>query len=84
MEIPVESNVGKKEEKQLRIAIYETPDKIIEGGYGDFYNTLDRKTAIEKMQKAIFPLAHKLHGDDSVFNDCYFIAQAALNALLGE
>ena len=72
------------DENQLRIAIYQTPEKIIEGDYGDFYNTLERKQAIEKIQKAIFPLAHKLRGDDSVFNDCYFMAQAALNALLGE
>ena len=53
METPVEYNAGKKEENQLRIAIYETPENIIEGGYGDFYNTLDRKTAIEKMAKAL-------------------------------
>ena len=43
---------------------------------------MTHQEAIEKMQKAIFPLAHKLRGDDSVFNDCYFMAQAALNALL--
>ena len=87
MEEPVEYNAGKNGENQLRIAIYETPEKIIEGGYGDFYNTLDRKTAIEKMAKAICNL-----GDEETWkrvdfdcqNYCRSCAEHALKALLGE
>lgn len=41
------------ENEKLRIAIYETSEKVVEGGYGDFYNTIERKTAIEKMAKAV-------------------------------
>ena len=89
METPVEYNTGKKEDNQLRIAIYETTEKIIEGGYGDFYNTLDRKTAIDKMARAIC-----LCDDDSgckgkcdkkcgVWKHSIPHARAALNALLG-
>ena len=37
-----------------RIAIYETESKIIEGDYGDFYNTISRTEAIERMAKALW------------------------------
>ena len=81
----------KNEEKQLRIAIYETPDEIIEGGYGDFYNTLDRKKAIEKIAKGIhyyewswnkkeLPIWQDLNED--IKNDYKRQAEFALNALL--
>lgn len=40
--------------EQLRIAIYETPEKVIEGGYGDFYNTLERSEAIQRMYKGFY------------------------------
>lgn len=39
-----------------RIAIYETESKIIEGDYGDFYNTISRTEAIERMAKALYTL----------------------------
>lgn len=37
-----------------RIAIYETESKIIEGDYGDFYNTISRTQAIERMALGMF------------------------------
>lgn len=71
----------------VKIKDKDCPEILIGVGQGlEFKNgrTYKKQEAIEKMQKAIFPLAHKLSGDDSVFNDCYFMAQAALNALLGD
>lgn len=41
-----------------RILCLETTEKIVECGYGDFYNTLTEKEAIEKMAKAIFDYNH--------------------------
>lgn len=91
METPVEYNAGKKEEKPLRIAIYETAEKIIEGGYGDFYNTLNRKTAVERIAKGIhkydcswnkkeLPIWQDLNED--IQNDYKRQAEFALEALL--
>ena len=78
--------------KKLRIAIYETSEKIVEGGYGDFYNTIERKTAIEKMAKAMCYNQSRYivwkNCDGKSCDKCrYYInwlqlAEAALNALL--
>ena len=40
-----------KAKQEMRIAIYETTDKVVEGSYGDFYNTIKRAEAIESMAK---------------------------------
>ena len=78
-------------EKEERILCIETDEKIVECGYGDFYNTMTRQKAIEKMAKAIFtlrfaPLEIKGKGWDDLNGwqkgNCLRIAEAALNALL--
>lgn len=85
METPVEYNAGKKEEERFVIKKQINYHPPYGGWCGDGKEIVfTRQEAIEKIQKAIFPLAHNLRGDNSVFNDCYFMAQAALNALLGE
>lgn len=71
-------------EKEERIAIYETDKQVIEGNYGDFYNTIGRADALEKMAKAICAKKHckDICNNCEVwmhFEDC---AEAALNALL--
>lgn len=45
--------------KQLKIAIYETAEEVIEGAYGDFYNTLSRPEAINKMYIGFFRAKEK-------------------------
>jgi hypothetical protein len=40
-------------EKELRIAIYKTDKQVVEGNYGDFYNTMTRAEAIERIAKEI-------------------------------
>lgn len=62
-------------EKEERILCIETDEKIVECGYGDFYNTISRKEAIERMAKA-------LCADDVMREGYYQMAEAALNALL--
>lgn len=73
-------------DENLRIAIYETPEKIIEGGYGDFYNTIERKTAIEKMARALAFVQGKTFVNKNqweiVMRGCRYEAEAALKALL--
>ena len=64
-----------------RIAIYGTESKIIEGDYGDFYNTISRTEAVERMANAM---------SDTYFNDVHAcepdmlekMAEAALDALI--
>ena len=81
-----------------RIAIYETENKIIEGDYGDFYNTISRTEAIERMAKAMWNRNQKqIERTNKEFvitlwetierpspNTQFFLeeAEAALNALL--
>lgn len=77
-------------EKEERILCIETDEKIVECGYGDFYNTMTRQEAIEKMAKGIhcyewehtshFPMWCELN--DDIKNDYRNMAEAALNALL--
>lgn len=79
-------------EKEERILCIETCEKIAECGYGDFYNTITRQEAIERMAKGIhyyewahdkhFPKWNELNSD--IQNDYKNMAEAALNALLGE
>lgn len=76
------------ENKEERIAIYVTEDKIIEGGYGDFYNTIPYKKAINKMAREIYLILHPEESYaiatlmNNVVNDYRKIAESALNALL--
>lgn len=81
--------MAKKEE---RILCIETDEKIVECGYGDFYNTMTRQEAIEKMAKAM------CHSPSGTCEDCFAreskkackqalfgmeeLAEAALDALL--
>jgi hypothetical protein len=44
--------MSRKQHDEIRIAIYETTDKVVEGSYGDFYNTIEKSEAIERMAKA--------------------------------
>ena len=74
-------------EKEERILCIETYEKIAECGYGDFYNTITRQEAIERMAKAICNL-----GDNETWervdadyqNYCRSCAEYALNALLNK
>ena len=76
-------------EKEERILCIETDEKIVECGYGDFYNTLPRKEAINRMAKAIFnyytdgiePQNWEIKEVRDNFNK---VAEAALNALLSD
>lgn len=80
------------ENKEERIAIYVTEDKIIEGGYGDFYNTIPYKKAIERVAKGIhyYELRHhnnmpKWEGlNTDIQNDYKNMAEAAPDALLSK
>lgn len=76
-----------------RIAIYVTESKIIEGNYGDFYNTISRAEAIERMAKILCQKNHSISSCDfCVCNEegfCYgcleakkIEAEAALDALI--
>ena len=80
METQVEYNAGKKEGNELRIAIYETTEKIVEGAYGDFYNTFTRKKAIEKMIEAIWDAIY--YQTIGIKDECIPAAEAALESLL--
>lgn len=82
-------------EQEERIAIYKTYDKVIEGGYGDFYETIPRQEAVERMAAEMFGVATAVC-DDAKKNwrntdllpstiDFYVgMAEAALDALLGK
>lgn len=52
-----------------RIAIYKTESKIIEGYYGDFYNTISRTEAIERMAKALYDKYEVRCNSDDCPND---------------
>lgn len=41
-------------EKEERIAIYVTESQVVEGDYGDFYNTISRTEAIQRMARALY------------------------------
>lgn len=41
------------ETNEQRIAIYETEDAVFEGNYGDFYHSISRADAVERMAKAM-------------------------------
>lgn len=66
-------------EKEERILCIETYEKIAECGYGDFYNTITRQEAIERMV-----LAMKKYAQDAEIYTDKDLARVALNALLGE
>lgn len=66
-------------EKEERILCIETYEKIAECGYGDFYNTITRQEAIERME-----LAMKQYAQDAEIYTDKDLARVALNALLGE
>lgn len=80
-------------EKEERIFCIETDEKIVECGYGDFYNTMPKKEAIERMAKAVcmramYGCERCVFGKDKekckewiAFNHIYD-AEAALNSLL--
>ncbi|MBQ2174812.1 MAG: hypothetical protein II453_07085 [Alphaproteobacteria bacterium] len=80
-------------EKELRIAIYETDKKFVEGNYGDFYNTMTKADAMEKIGKAIAAKIAQYREEDSVrFKPgivntellfCLEASEAALDAILG-
>ena len=74
-----------------RIAIYKTESKIIEGDYGDFYNTISRTEAVERMAAAMCMRANRIFDCKDCLTaakgDCevrlyHNIAAAALDALL--
>lgn len=74
-----------------RIAIYETKSKIIEGDYGDFYNTISRNEAIGRMAIGMCLKCNKTDACENCLSasngDCdlksyYPLAEAALDALL--
>lgn len=78
-------------EKKERILCIETYEKIAECGYGDFYNTITRQEAIERIAKALiradYPNAQEsilaMRWNNPASKDYYLImAEAALNALL--
>lgn len=68
-------------EKEERILCIETYEKIAECGYGDFYNTITRKEAIERMAKAISKAFLDDKGNSQGATDKE-LAEAALNSLL--
>ena len=74
-----------------RIAIYKTESKIIEGDYGDFYNTISRTEAVERMAVAMCLKCNKTDTCENCLSasngDCdlksyYPLAEAALDALI--
>lgn len=65
-------------EKEERILCIETDEKIIECGYGDFYNTITRQEATDKMAEAII----REDGEGISYLYAHGLAEAALNALL--
>lgn len=67
-------------EKEERILCIETEEKIVECGYGDFYETIPKTDAIEKMAKAIYEVTLKRNQDYILHAG--ILAEAALNALL--
>ncbi len=78
--------------KQLRIAIYETDKKVVEGNCGDFYNTMNRGDAMMTIGNEIAKKIAQYREDGTVrFNHgivntellfCLEAAEAALDALL--
>lgn len=81
-------------EKEERILSIETDEKIVECGYGDFYNTISKKEAIDRMAKAIckFEMMSARNVCKECSAECFEHlelevvdkAEAALKALLGE
>lgn len=72
-------------EKEERILCIETDEKIVECGYGDFYNTMTRQEAIERMAKAICNMGDEEtwgRVDDNYKHYCTVQAEWALKALL--
>ena len=72
-------------EKEERILCIETDEKNVECGYGDFYNTMTRKEAINRMAKAFFKswYGEGFEQEDTDLKRRYKeSAEAALNALL--
>lgn len=65
-----------------RIAIYETESKIIEGDYGDFYNTISRAEAIERMAKAMYEFSTDEFRGEKFPYEFEEMAEAALDALV--
>lgn len=41
-------------EKELRIAIYETDKEVVEGNYGDFYNTKSKKDVFANLERILY------------------------------
>lgn len=64
-------------EKEERIFCIETDEKIVECGYGDFYNTMPKKEVIKRMAKAFNSVVTILSEEA-----CLEGTEAALNALI--
>lgn len=79
--------------KQLRIAIYKTDKKVVEGNYGDFYNTMKQSDAMMTIGDEIAKKIAQYREDGTVsFKNgivntellfCLEAAESALDALLG-
>lgn len=70
-------------EKEERILCIETDEKIVEVGYGDFYNTMPKKQAINRMAEAMNDLTRKaLESKKTPCIPPETYAEAMLNSIL--